>query len=329
MNPFDYQRASESDTAISAINGSNHAKFLAGGTNLIDLMKNGVERPERLVDINRLPLAKIEPLPDGGLRLGALARNSDTANHPLVRQQYPLLSRAILSGASPQLRNLATDGGNLLQRTRCWYFMDAGSPQCNKRAPGSGCGAREGLNRYHAIFGASEKCIATHPSDMCVALTALDAVIRVRGPRGERAIPIADFHRLPGDTPEIDTNLSRDELILFIDLPKSPYVSHSHYLKVRDRASYEFALVSVAAAMQIQDGRIRSARIVLGGVAHKPWRCEESEKMLIGNHVDAAFFENAGEIAVRGARPYQHNAFKVAMARRAVTKALSIAGGLA
>ncbi len=255
MNPFDYQRASGSDTAISAITGSGHAKFLAGGTNLIDLMKNGVERPERLVDINRLPLAKIEPLPDGGIRIGALARNSDTANHPLVRQQYPLLSRAILSGASPQLRNLATNGGNLLQRTRCWYFMDVGSPQCNKRAPGSGCGALEGLNRYHAIFGASDKCIATHPSDMCVALAALDAVIRVRGSKGERTIPIADFHRLPGETPQIDTNLGKDELILSIDLPKSPYASHSHYLKVRDRASYEFALVSVAAAMDIQDGR--------------------------------------------------------------------------
>lgn len=329
MNPFNFRRVSESDTAISAIDGPGYAKFLAGGTNLVDLMKNGVERPERLVDINRLPLAKIEALPDGGLRLGALARNSDTANHPLVRQHYPLLSRAILSGASPQLRNLATNGGNLLQRTRCWYFMDAGSPQCNKRAPGSGCGALEGLNRYHAIFGASEKCIATHPSDMCVALAALDAMIRVRGPKGERTIPIADFHRLPGDTPQTDTDLGKDELILSIDLPKSPFAAHSHYLKVRDRASYEFALVSVAAAMDIQDGRIHSARIVLGGVAHKPWRCEESEKMLIGNRVDAAFFEDAGEIAVRNAKPYQHNAFKVGLTRLAVTKALSIAGGLA
>ncbi|HEX3739020.1 MAG TPA: xanthine dehydrogenase family protein subunit M [Terriglobales bacterium] len=329
MNPFDYQRVSGSDTAISAITGSGHAKFLAGGTNLIDLMKNGVEKPERIVDINRMPLAKIEPLPDGGLRIGALARNSDTANHPLVRQQYPLLSRAILSGASPQLRNLATNGGNLLQRTRCWYFMDVGSPQCNKRAPGSGCGALEGLNRYHAIFGASDKCIATHPSDMCVALVALDAIIRVRGPKGERTIPIADFHRLPGETPQIDTNLGKDELVLSIDLPKSPYASHSHYLKVRDRASYEFALVSVAAAMDIQDERVRSARIVLGGVAHKPWRCEDSEKMLTGNYVDAAFFEDAGEIAIRDAKPYQHNAFKVGLTRRAVTKALSMAGGLA
>jgi xanthine dehydrogenase YagS FAD-binding subunit len=329
MNPFDYERASGSERAIAAVAESGHAKFLAGGTNLVDLMKNGVETPQRIVDINRLPLAKIEPLPNGGVRLGALARNSDTANHPLVRQKYPLLSRAILSGASPQLRNLATNGGNLLQRTRCWYFMDAGSPQCNKRAPGSGCGALEGLNRYHAIFGASEKCIATHPSDMCVALVALDAVIRVRGPKGEREIPIADFHRLPGDTPEIDTNLGKNELILSIDLPPSPYANHSHYLKVRERASYEFALVSVAAAMDIQDRRIRGARIVIGGVAHKPWRCEESEKMLIGNHVDSAFFEDAGEIAIADAKPYKNNAFKVGLTRRAVSRALSIAGGLA
>jgi xanthine dehydrogenase YagS FAD-binding subunit len=328
MNPFDYERASGSERAIAAVAESGHAKFLAGGTNLVDLMKNGVERPQRIVDINRLPLAKIEPLPNGGVRLGALARNSDTANHPLVRQKYPLLSRAILAGASPQLRNLATNGGNLLQRTRCWYFMDAGSPQCNKRAPGSGCGALEGLNRYHAIFGASEKCIATHPSDMCVALVALDAVIRVRGPKGEREIPIADFHRLPGDTPEIDTNLGKNELILSIDLQPSPYANHSHYLKVRERASYEFALVSVAAAMDIQNGRIRSARVVIGGVAHKPWRCEESEKMLIGNHVDSAFFEDAGEIAIADAKPYKHNAFKVGLTRRAVSRALSIAGGL-
>jgi xanthine dehydrogenase YagS FAD-binding subunit len=327
MNPFAYQRVSGSQQAVSAVTASAHAKFLAGGTNLVDLMKNGVENPARIVDINRLPLAKIEPLANGGLRLGALARNSDTANHPLVRQHYPLLARAILSGASPQLRNLATNGGNLLQRTRCWYFMDAGSPQCNKRKPGSGCAALEGLNRYHAIFGASDQCIATHPSDMCVALAALDALIRVRGPNGEREIAFADFHRLPGNTPEIDTNLAKDELVLSIDLPPSPFARHSHYLKVRDRASYEFALVSVAAALDIENNRIRNARIVLGGVAPKPWRCEDSEKMLIGNHVDPAFFEDAGEIAVAGARPYKDNAFKVELTRRAVSSALSIAGG--
>ena len=219
-----------------------------------------------------LPLNKIERLPDGGLRLGALARNSDTANHPAGSAEYPLLSRAILSGASPQLRNSATNGGNLLQRTRCFYFMDAGFPQCNKRSPGSGCGAIGGVNRIHAILGASEHCIAVHPSDMCVALAALDAKIRVRGSKGERMIPFADFHRLPGNTPQTDTNLQPGELILSIDLPKSPYAQHSHYLKVRDRASYEFALVSVAAALELDGNTVRSARIALGGVAHKPWR---------------------------------------------------------
>jgi xanthine dehydrogenase YagS FAD-binding subunit len=329
MNPFAYERAAQATLAVEAISLGTSAKFLAGGTNLIDLMKNGVERPERLVDINRLPLANIEALPNGGLRLGALARNSDTANHSLVRKYYPLLSRAILSGASPQLRNLATNGGNLLQRTRCWYFMGAHAPQCNKRAPGSGCGALEGLNRYHAIFGASDKCVATNPSDMCVALVALNAAIRVRGPKGEREIPIADFHRLPGDTPQLDTNLQRDELVLSIDLPPSPYAEHSHYLKVRDRASYEFALVSVAAALEFNDERIRSARIVLGGVAHKPWRCEEAERTLIGNHAGSAFFEDAGRLAVAGAKPYKDNAFKVELARRAITRALAIAGGMA
>jgi xanthine dehydrogenase YagS FAD-binding subunit len=329
MNAFTYERAAQPARAIEAISQAPSAKFLAGGTNLIDLMKNGVEQPDRLVDINRLALANIEPLPNGGLRLGALARNSDTANHPLVRKHYPLLSRAILSGASPQLRNLATNGGNLLQRTRCWYFMDAHAPQCNKRAPGSGCGALEGLNRYHAIFGASDQCIATNPSDMCVALVALDATIRVRGPKGDREIPIAEFHRLPGATPELDTTLDRDELVLSIDLPPSPYAEHSHYLKVRDRASYEFALVSVAVALEFEEERIRSARIVLGGVAHKPWRSEQAEKMLLGNHADAAFFEDAGEIAVVGAKPCRDNVFKVDMTRRAVTRALAIAGGIA
>jgi xanthine dehydrogenase YagS FAD-binding subunit len=329
MNPFAYERATRPELAIDAIAGSTSSKFLAGGTNLVDLMKNGVETPDRLVDINRLALAGIERIPNGGLRLGALARNSDTANHPLVRQNYPLLSRAILSGASPQLRNLATNGGNLLQRTRCPYFMDTGFSQCNKRAPGSGCAALEGFNRAHAIFGASEKCIATHPSDMCVALAALEATIRVRGRQGERTIPIADFHRLPGDSPDLDTDLKKDELILSIDLPPSPFANHSHYLKVRDRASYEFALVSVAAALELEYDQIRSARIVLGGVAHKPWRCGEAEKIVVGKKMDAALFEAAGNAAVAGAKPYKFNQFKVEMAKRAVASALALAGGLA
>lgn len=246
MTPFEYQRARDAADAVQAM--ATHSRYLAGGTNLVDLMKNGVENPARLVDINRLALTAIEPLPGGGLRLGAVARNSDTANHPLVRSRYPLLAQAILSGASPQLRNLASNGGNLLQRTRCPYFMDIGFPQCNKRAPGTGCGAIDGYNRMHAIFGASPSCIAVHPSDLCVALAALDATVRVQGRAGERTIAFRDFHRLPGDTPERDTNLQPGELILSIDLPPSPYAAHSHYLKVRDRASYDFALVSVAAA---------------------------------------------------------------------------------
>lgn len=325
MIPFQYQRARDAAGAIRLI--STGSKFLAGGTNLIDLMKNGVEKPEMLIDLNRVALAAIEPQPDGGLRLGALARNSETANHPLVRQRYPLLSQAILSGASPQLRNLATNGGNLLQRTRCPYFMDPGFPQCNKRAPGTGCGAIDGFNRTHAIFGASEHCIAVQPSDMGVALAALDATIRVQGPAGERVIRMGDFHRLPGDTPEIDTNLKPEELIVAIDLPASPYAAHSHYLKVRDRASYEFALVSVAAALEFDGDVIRSARIALGGVAPKPWRVTGAERMLAGQKASPELFEKAGEEAIAGAKPYRGNGFKVDLAKRAVVRALANAGG--
>lgn len=324
MNPFRYQRPADTAAALAATTADS--KFLGGGTNLIDLMKNGVEKPPALIDINRLPLAAIEPLPGGGLRIGATARNSDTANHPLVGQRYPLLSQAILSGASPQLRNLATNGGNLLQRTRCPYFMDTGFPQCNKRIPGSGCAAIQGFNRMHAIFGASEHCIAVHPSDMAVALAALDATVRVIGAQGERTIPIRDSHRLPGATPNIDTNLKPGELIVSIDLPESRYAAHSHYLKVRDRASYEFALVSVAAALDIDGGVIRSARIVLGGVAHKPWRTEEAERMLEGQRAGEELFLGAGRQAAAGAHPQTENAFKVEMVKRAVARALSIAG---
>lgn len=326
MKPFDYQRAADPARAVAAISAS-HAKFLAGGTNLIDLMKNGVENPSRLVDINRLALSKIESLPDGGLRLGALARNSDTANHPLVRKSYPLLSRAILSGASPQLRNMATNGGNLLQRTRCQYFMDPAFAECNKRNPGSGCGALQGINRMHAILGASDHCIAVHPSDMCIALAALEARIRVTGPKGERVIPMEDFHRLPGNNPQQDTSLRPDELITAIDLPPSPYAAHSHYIKVRDRASYEFALVSAAAALDLQAGQIRSARIALGGVAQKPWRSKEAEQALAGKLPTAENFRAAADTALAGAKPLQHNAFKVELAKRAVVRALTVATG--
>lgn len=329
MHPFKYQREENSAAAVAAIAQLDHGKFLAGGTNLIDLMKNSVERPAALVDINRLPLAKIETLPDGGLRLGALARNSDTANHPLVRERYPLLAYAILSGASPQLRNLATNGGNLLQRTRCPYFMDTGFTRCNKRDPGSGCGALEGVNRMHAIFGASEQCIATHPSDMCVALAALEAKITVMGPHGERIIPISEFHRLPGDTPQIETTLQRGELITSIDLPKSPYARHSHYLKIRDRSSYEFALVSVAAALELNGDTIISARLVLGGVAHKPWRLEESEKILTGQKMERHLFAAAAHEGMEGAKTFRYNRFKIEMATRGIRQALSVAGGVA
>jgi xanthine dehydrogenase YagS FAD-binding subunit len=329
MNPFNYRRVDQASTAIDNIARAKHAKFLAGGTNLVDLMKNHVEQPMELIDINRLPLADIEELPDGGLRLGALARNTDTADHPLVRQRYPLLAQALLAGASAQLRNMATNGGNLLQRTRCYYFMDAAFPQCNKRLPGSGCGAISGFNRIHAIFGASEQCIATHPSDMCVALTALDARVRLQSVNGERTIPIGEFHRVPGNTPQIDTNLRADELIMSIDLAPSPYAAHAHYLKVRDRASYAFALVSVAAALDLDGERIRSARLVLGGVAHKPWRVERAENALIGKTVSAANFATAAHLAIDGAKTYEHNRFKVELARQSIIRALTVAGGLA
>lgn len=328
MQPFEYQRADAPQSAIQSASQARTAKFLAGGTNLIDLMKQGVENPTHLIDINRLELAAIEPLPDGGLRLGALARNADTAAHPLVRTHYPLLAQAILSGASPQLRNLATNGGNLLQRTRCYYFYDPAYPACNKRSPGSGCAAIEGYNRIHAILGASPQCIATHPSDMCVALAALDAAVRVRGPKGERSIAFQDFHRLPGDTPQIETNLHPDELILSIDLPKSPYAEHWHYLKARDRNSYAFALVSVAAALELEGDTIQSARLALGGVALKPWRSERAEQALTGKPMTNENFLAAANLALEGAKTYEYNAFKVPMARQAIVSALRMAGGL-
>ncbi len=325
MQPFDYQRANDPQAAVSAIGSVPNAKFLAGGTNLVDLMKQQVELPSHLIDINRLDLAKIEELSDGGLRLGALARNSDTADHPLVRERYPMLAQAILAGASPQLRNLATNGGNLLQRTRCYYFYDPAYEQCNKRNPGSGCGAIKGYNRIHAILGASPECIATHPSDMCVALAALGAVVKVRGKRGDRTIQFADFHRLPGNHPEVDTNLRPDELILSIDLPKGPYAARSAYIKVRDRASYAFALVSAAAALELDGGTIRSARLALGGVAHKPWRSEKAEATLTGKHANEETYRAAAEEALAGAKTYEHNTFKVKMAEETIVCAFQTA----
>jgi xanthine dehydrogenase YagS FAD-binding subunit len=325
MNPFVYSRASDVPQAVAQVAAKPHAKFLGGGTNLIDLMKMGVETPETVIDINRLPLTKVEALPNGGgVRIGALARNSDVAEHTLIKERYPVLSEAFLAGASPQLRNMATVGGNLLQRTRCYYFYDPAFPACNKRQPGSGCGAIEGFNRMHAILGQSEHCIATHPSDMCVALAALEAVIHVRGPKGERKIAFADFHRLPGDTPERETNLLPEELITAVDLPASPLAARSHYLKVRDRASYAFALVSVAAALQLDPaGKIVAARIALGGVAHKPWRALEAEKTLAGQVPGEDVFKTAAAAALAGAKGYAHNTFKIELARRSIVRALT------
>src|SRR5687767_4443878 len=276
MRPFRYARASDPNAAARAVAANQQAKFLAGGTNLLDLMKEDVERPNELVDLGRQKLAEIKAA-GGGVSIGALATNTATANHPVVRRDYPLLTQAIVAGASGQLRNMATNGGNLLQRTRCQYFYDTAMP-CNKREPGTGCGAREGLNRIHAILGWSEQCVATYPGDMANALYALDAVVRVRGPNGrERAIPIDGFHRLPGDTPQRDNNLEHGELIVAIELPPSRFGANSHYLKVRDRASYAFALVAVAAALELDGNNIRQARVVLGSVAHKPWRSREAE----------------------------------------------------
>jgi xanthine dehydrogenase YagS FAD-binding subunit len=291
---------------------------------LIDLMKMGVETPNELVDINRLPLGQIEELPNKGLRIGALARNSDVAKHELIKTRYPVLSEALLSGASPQLRNMATVGGNLLQRTRCYYFYDPAFPACNKRKPGSGCGAIEGYNRIHAILGQSEQCIATNPSDMCVALAALDAIVRVRGPNGERDIAFADFHRLPGDTPERDTNLRPNELIIAVDLPATSFAARSHYLKARDRASYAFALVSVAVALDLGLNRkINAARLALGGVAHKPWRANAAEKTLIGQEANEKTFRAAAEAELAPAKAYKYNSFKIELAKRAIIRALS------
>ena len=325
VQPFEYQRASDPQGAVSAAGPGS--KFLAGGTNLVDLMKQQVETPAHLIDINRLELGKIEELPDGGLRLGALARNADTADHPLVRQRYPMLAQAILAGASPQLRNLATNGGNLLQRTRCYYFYDPAYEQCNKRKPGSGCAALHCYNRIHAILGTSPSCIATHPSDMCVALAALGAVVKVQGRRGPRSIPFAEFHRLPGNSPEIDTNLRPDELVLSIDLPKSPYAGHSTYIKVRDRQSYAFALASAAAALELDGPTIRSARLALGGVAHKPWRVEKVEAAMAGKPANEATYRAAAEQVLAEAKTYQYNAFKVVLAKETIVRAFTVAAG--
>src|SRR5215468_8292026 len=322
MINFEYARPCYVADVVRQIAADPRAKFIAGGTNLVDLMKKDVERPPRLIDISRLPLKSVVEAPDGGLRIGALVPNTDLAYHPLVEQRYPLLSSAILAGASQQLRNMASTGGNLLQRTRCYYFYDVASP-CNKREPGSGCSAVTGFNRQHAILGASDACIATHPSDMCVALAALEAKVHVVGPGGERTIAFADFHRLPGSEPQRDTNLEPAEIITAIELPARGFATNYTYLKIRDRLSYAFALVSVAVGLELEGGTVKDARFALGGVAHKPWRDFQAETALRGRPADAAAFARAADLVLREAKGFGHNSFKIELARRSIVRALT------
>jgi xanthine dehydrogenase YagS FAD-binding subunit len=325
MREIRYLHVAAEEPAIHALAAEKDAAYVAGGTSLLDLMKLEVLDFAQLVDVNAIPLTKIEVSNDG-VRIGALVRNSDLALHPEIAARYPLLSEALLSGASPQIRNMATVGGNLLQRTRCYYYRDP-STACNKRRPGSGCAALDGYNRNHAILGTSEHCIATHASDMCVALAALDAVVHTRGPAGERRIALVDFHRLPADHPELESVLEHGELVTAVSLPPATDLRQSRYLKIRDRASYAFALSAVAAALRIEGGAIRAARIALGGVATKPWRAVDAERMLVGKPPTRATFTLAAAEAVRGARPRPHNAFKVELTRRAVVRALSTIRG--
>jgi xanthine dehydrogenase YagS FAD-binding subunit len=322
MINFQYARANDVADAVRQIAADPAAKFIAGGTNLVDLMKDDVERPSRLIDISRLPLRDVLETANGGLSIGALVPNSDLAWHPLIEQRYPLLSSAILAGASAQLRNMASTGGNLLQRTRCAYFYDTATP-CNKREPDTGCSAIGGVNRGHAILGTSEACIATHPSDMCVVLAAFDAKVHVTGPAGTRVIAFADFHRLPEQTPQFDTNLRHDEIVTAIELPAKGFAANYSYLKIRDRLSYAFALVSIAAALELEGGTIKDARLALGGVAHKPWRDTEAEAALKGQKPSEENFRRAADVLLREAKGLEHNAFKIDLARRGIIRALT------
>ena len=326
MEPFKLIRVQDNLTAIRAA-GTNQSKFIAGGTNMLDLMKLNIETPKQLVDINKLSLYKIEELTNGGVRIGTLVKNSDLSYDPHIIKNFPVLSEALLSGASPQLRNMASVGGNLMQRTRCPYFYNTDFA-CNKRLPGSGCGAISGYNRMNAVLGTSDKCIATHPSDMCVAMAALGAIIHVQGTKGIRTIPFADFHLLPGQTPNIEHNLKPDELITHIEIPPLAFAARSHYLKVRDRASYEFALTSAAVALDIQNGTIKNARVALGGVGTKPWRSIEAEKTLIGAPANKQTYRAAAEAALAAARPNKDNAFKVELAKRTLVRTLTTVEGL-
>lgn len=324
MLPLIYSRPSDIRTALTAASAQD-TYFIGGGTNLLDLMKAGVEKAQKLVDVNHLGLDRIERTAEGGVRIGAGVRNTDAANHALIRTDYPLLSQAFLAGASAQLRNMATVGGNLMQRTRCDYFVDTAYEHCNKRKPGSGCAAREGFNKLHAILGYSDRCVAVNPSDMSVALVALDAVVNVEGPSGARRISITEFHRLPGDHPEIDTTLKRSELITSIDLPKTTATRNSHYLKLRERGSYAFALVSVAVALNAPDHHIDSARIALGGVAHKPWFAEKASAALAGKAKDAVDYSAVAALAVEDAKALSQNGYKIPLAKNAVERALRTA----
>ncbi|WP_158796136.1 xanthine dehydrogenase family protein subunit M [Pedobacter sp. L105] len=326
MNNFQYTRVSSPAAAIAELSKDPTAKLVAGGTNLIDLMKYGVMAPDKLVDINHLGFNEIKK-DNGTLHIGATVRNAVASGNADVLKYQPLLSQAMLSGASPQLRNKATMGGNLLQRTRCGYFYDISAP-CNKREPGSGCSAIEGYNRMHAIFGASDTCIAVNPSDMNVALVALDAIIMVAGPKGNRKIPMADFHRLPGTHPELDTTLDKKEIITGIVIPDNHLAAHSTYLKVRDRASYAFALISVAATMDLEGSTIKDVRLAMGGVAHKPWRLTAAEEFLKGKTASLENFNQAAEIAMKGAKAYEFNAFKLKLAPNTMVQALKTASGI-
>lgn len=328
MQPFTFSKTKDTSEAIKVFTANSNSKYIAGGTNIVDLMKMNIERPEQLIDITGLDLKEIKVLPNGGLRIGALVRNSDLAYHNTVSKQYPLLSKALLSGASAQLRNMATTGGNILQRTRCYYFYDTAMP-CNKRDPGSGCSAIKGYNRIHAILGTSDKCIATHPSDMCVAMAALDAVIHVQGANGERSIPFADFHTLPGDTPEKENTLQPGELITYVEIPVLPFAANSTYLKVRDRASYDFALASVAAAMDVSNGIINKMRLALGGVGTKPWRAVTAEQFLAGKKATTDTYKAAADIVLKDAKTYKYNSFKTELIKRTIISALQTIGGIA
>jgi xanthine dehydrogenase YagS FAD-binding subunit len=327
MQPFAFIRTNNIAAAVKEAGGKG-AKFIAGGTNLVDLLKLDIEQPATLIDINGLDLKKVEIGADGRVHVGALVKNSELAWHPEIRKRFPVLSEALLFGASPQLRNMATTGGNMLQRTRCPYFYDPAFA-CNKRVPGAGCSAMEGYNRNQAVLGTSEHCIAVHPSDMCVALAALDAVVFLQGREGQRAIPFHALHRLPGATPHLEHVLKPGELITGIELPALSYGARSHYLKVRDRASYEFALASAAVALDLDGGTIRQARVALGGVGTKPWRSAEAEEVLANAPATAASYRKAAEAAMRGAKPHRHNAFKIELAQRTLIRALNTAGGMA